>query len=211
MKVILMKKRRKSTDSQIQKHWGMINANTMSAIADYCVGRSAADVAKLIGVHGKTVTNHLRAYGIAYAVSGVDQIYGSLGSQLSQRRVIELFNLYAPKDPKQKDVDEFIAEGFDDGEVAKTLAIAWETAERAIKAGIVFEVGPDKDIEIDIPRPWNIEIHAMAGKVRDAASFLNEAKISDLRKEVTWDEIIAAHKEWLFQIERLENLHGETV
>lgn len=205
-----MPKRRFVSDAQAKIHWGMINAEAMTAIADYAVGRSAKDVEELLGIDSMTVTRHLRAYGVAYAVSGTEQCSGSLASQLSIRRVAELFKLYAPAIPKKKDVDEFVDEGFDQGEVAKTLAIAWAVAERAIKAGIVFEMSDDS-IKIEIPRPWNIEIMSVAAKVRAASEFLNVANMRDLKKEVTRVEIFAADEEWKFQMERLQNLHGDKV
>ena len=201
-------KRQKSSDAQVKKHWGMVNATTMSAIADYCVGRSAKDVAKLIGVDSHTVREKLHAYGISYAVTGEGQSPPSIGKVLTIRRVRELFKLYAPKKASSQRINEFIEEGFDEGDVAQTLAIAWTVAEKAIKAGVVFEYEDTGDIEIDIPVPWKIEIQSVASKVRQAAEFLNEAKMSDLKKEVTHKEIMGAHEEWMFQIERLENLRS---
>ena len=203
----LTKKRMFSTDGQVKLHWASIHAQRISAIADYCVGRTANQVADLIDVSNDTVRRALRAYGVAYAIRGVSQCDPALGGQLSIRKVEDFHKQFAKK-PSDARVQEFIEEGFDKGDVAKILAVAWEVGETLVKRHLV-KVPEAPEEKLEIVRPWSIEVANCAAKVRSAAAFLDAAKMSDLRKGVTRDEIYAAHEEWMFQIERLNNLHGE--
>ena len=207
MDVDVTKKRQFSTDTQVKLHWAMLHAQKISSIADYCVERTTQQVADLIDVDRTTVMRSLRAYGIAYAIRGDAQCTPALGGQLSIRKVEDFHRQFAKK-PSDTRVQEFIDEGFDKGDVAKILAVGWGVGETLVKKGLV-KINDDYEEKLEIVRPWAIDVANCAAKVRSAAAFLDAAKMSDLKKGVTRDVIFAAHEQWMFQIERLNNLHGE--
>jgi hypothetical protein len=213
-----MREMKKLSDEEFLGRMGLLEKRHRS---DWCrlvyegiVGRSMQELATLSGYSRKWVSEHLDRYALESASGGGGdsrplQRGGSDTDIKSQ--VAKVVSKYAPKEPCQEYVEEYEAEGHTP-EVAKRLAMSYEATESAIEKGVVREAKGKRDeklMKIVLPDgvDWSMKLRRACADVKCAAKMLDGAKISDLKRAVTRDQIASAHAKWMEQMELLSNFH----
>jgi hypothetical protein len=203
-----------------------ISTQECEAITKYCVGHEIREVARKIGVHGKTIGSRLDLTGMVAAVGSIAPL------EARQREMKELIRRYGPKVDRVsitndgvllvtgKDAaafEPYVISYMDMGQllaIALRLAKAEWAAEAAMDSGVIKEdvnknrkkvnkiLFPEQDkakMELDLMRHM--------AQVEQAARFLDGVEMRFLRRKSTAKKVLEANEKWLEQIERVSNLH----
>ena len=118
---------------------------------------------------------------------------------------------YKPAEPDPADVAMFEQEGFSTP-VAETLATSYGAAEIAQeKQAINVHDAAGNRVEVNAPPAvgWDLKLRAICADLMSAARTINDAKMRDLRRPVTAERLAKVHAEWLYQMERIANIHND--
>lgn len=189
----LLKKRQRSEWSQL--------------VYDGCIGRTMEKVATILGYSQRWVQEHLRDYAINAASRGG----GGARPQpkgLKRDAVREVIKKYAPKQPSPEALAKFEIIG-QLPDVARCLATAYEAGEVAVEKGAikVTKTMNASDLTLTKNVGWKMDLTRACRWISSAAGFIDNAKMSDLEKVSTRKMIASAHAKWMWQIERIENIH----
>ena len=118
---------------------------------------------------------------------------------------------YKPAEPDPDDVAMFEQEGFSTP-VAETLATSYGAAEIAQEQqAIKVPDATRNQVEINAPPAvdWDLKLRTICADLMSAARTINDAKMRDLRRPVTAERLARVHAEWLYQMERIVNIHED--
>ena len=118
---------------------------------------------------------------------------------------------YKPAEPDPDDVAMFEQEGFSTP-VAETLATSYGAAEIAQEQqAIKVPDATRSQVEINAPPAvgWDLKLRTICADLMSAARTINDAKMRDLRRPVTAELLAKVHAEWLYQMERIANIHED--
>ncbi|KKM85379.1 hypothetical protein LCGC14_1289670 [marine sediment metagenome] len=178
------------------------------------VGRSMQKIADLLGFSRQSIQTHLDQYALESAAGGGNDhcpLERGGANRDNRAQVAEVIRSHAPAEPDENYVAEYVTEGHTP-EVAKRLARVYEATENAIEAGVVQESKGKSDerlTKIVLPQgtDWVMRLRRACADVKSAAGMLDRAKITDLKRAATRNQVAVAHAKWMEQIERLENFH----
>lgn len=204
---------RQMTDKEVVSHWASLQkrhrGEVARAVTDYCVSRTAGEVASLLERKVSWVTEHLQLHAcqVAAGVRAAD----SHVEGFTRDNLREVAKQFAPAEPDEDYVAEYEAEGHTP-EVARCLATAYEAGENAIEAGVIQETitkQNERAAKIILPSgtDWTMRLRRAVSDVKSAARLLNDAKINDLKRSVTRKQVAIADELWKEQMERVQNLH----
>jgi len=192
-----------------------VTQHEAEAIAKYCRGNSIAAVAKAIGVNESTILERLNTTGMAAAIGGGGQSTPPL--EVSVREARTIIDRYGPKESDAEEFEPYLefyrGQKYTDA-VALRLAKAEWAAEVAVEKGIIKEgtnkreervnriLFPTKDSD-----DFDIDLKSHMNKVRQAAKFIDAAKVNLLRRKSTCEKVAQANAEWTIQMERIRNFH----
>ena len=208
---------RKLTDAEVKVGAERIRSRHADEWAKFIYeatrGRSIHEAAKLVGIDRNNIAIHLKRYAAIYSISGGPgraPEYGG-GGAVSGPQLDAVIANYKPAEPDPADVAMFEQEGFST-EVAETLATSYGAAEIAKKkqAIKVPDAAGDR-VEINAPPAvgWDLKLRAICADLMSAARTINDAKMRDLRRPVTAERLAKVHAEWLYQMERIANIHDD--
>ena len=176
-------------------------------------GRSIHEAATLIGTDRRRVRLHLGRYAALYSISGGgDSPPASRGGgAVAGPQLDAVIANYKPAEPDPDDVAMFEQEGFSTP-VAETLATSYGAAEIAQEQqAIKVPDAARNQVEINAPPAvgWDLKLRTICADLMSAARTINDAKMRDLRRPVTAERLAKVHAEWLYQMERIANIHED--
>jgi len=202
----------KLKDKVVKSRYGALvrrhRAETCELVREACVGRTVTELAKLLDQTNDWVQEHLHGAG---ALEGLGADADDV--DITRDGVRSLVRGF--KDEPDKDiVDEYELEGHVPS-VAKTLAKAQQATSDAIDSGKVKVTAPKpgkqttrKKLEYTEHKlDFGAQLEKHCARIEAAAEFLDEAKVPDLRRAFTRDQVAPVYAKFMEQIERLENFH----
>ena len=176
-------------------------------------GRSIHEASALIGIDRQRVRLHLGRYAALYSIGGgVENPPASRGGDaVSGPQLDAVIANYKPAEPDPDDVAMFEQEGFSTP-VAETLATSYGAAEIAQEQqAIKVPDATRNQVEINAPPAvgWDLKLRTICADLMSAARTINDAKMRDLRRPVTAERLAKVHAEWLYQMERIVNIHED--
>ena len=209
------------TKSEVVKHWGGLQKRHRleigEAVAEYCKGNSLHKVAEWLGYTRTWVQKQLDYAGMAAALGGANAVAPLTGvSDNVAKEVPKLLSEYAPSEDDENFLDyrdHYEAEGHSP-DVAKRLAKAELATEAAIDDGVIQESTNKRNEKVnkilfpeDSKASFEIDLDTHMARVKAAAKFLDNAKMSNLRKDSTCKKVASANEKWLEQVERVLDNH----
>lgn len=176
-------------------------------------GRSIHEAAKLIGTDRRRVQLHLSRYAALYSIGGGAERAPTSrgGGAVAGPQLDAVIATYKPAEPDPDDVAMFEQDGFSTP-VAETLATSYGAAEIAQeKQAIKVPDATRNQVEINAPPAvdWDLKLRTICADLMSAARTINDAKMRDLRRPVTAERLARVHAEWLYQMERIVNIHED--
>ena len=176
-------------------------------------GRSVHEAAELVGISRHHIVTHLRRYAALYSIGGGTEgaPTGRGGGAVAGPQLDAVIATYKPAEPDPDDVAMFEQEGFSTP-VAETLATSYGAAEIAQeKQAIKVPDATRNQVEINAPPAvdWDLKLRTICADLMSAARTINDAKMRDLRRSVTAERLAKVHAEWLYQMERIANIHED--
>ena len=176
-------------------------------------GRSVHEASKLVGTDRQRIRLHLSRYAALCSIGGgVENPPTSRGGgAVAGPQLDAVIANYKPAEPDPADVAMFEREGFSTP-VAETLATSYGAAEIAQeKQAINVHDAAGNRVEVNAPPAvgWDLKLRAICADLMSAARTINDAKMRDLRRPVTAERLAKVHAEWLYQMERIANIHND--
>lgn len=208
------------TKEQVQQAFGGLEKRHRGEIAQavrkYCEDNQMSDIAEWLGHPISWVRDNLDRSGIAEAVGGRQGDPPYEANRSDERAILAKFG---PTDSEQNSgefepyLEHYQSQGHSDA-AAKRLAKAEWAGEAAVEAGVIQETRNkhnEKVNKITFPEhdedTFAMDLKLHTARVEAAARFLDNAKMSNLRKESTCEKVASANVKWLEQVERIRNLH----
>lgn len=207
------------------------------AVARYCIGHGMREVAEHLGYSLDWLRTQLDVSGISIAAGGSENstpLTGVVGDV--SKDVPRIIKDYRPSvrvkladdgegnqsvdsitgddsDEFEPYLDHYIREGHEPAAATRLAAAEW-AGEAAVEAGVIKESRNKRNEKVNkITFPehdddtFAMDLKLHVARVEAAARFLDNAKMSNLRKESTCEKVASAHAKWLEQVERIRNLH----
>ena len=179
-------------------------------VRDAVVGRSAKQLAELLGRSTTWVTDHLKGAAVLGVIDGGSSTRTPAPLTLENVREVMKFS---PEDPDPADVSSRELDGFTP-EVARIMARAHAAAEVAVdKREIFLSQSEDEKrfLQAIVPAriAWNLKLGRALAKVSQAISFLDNGLVQFLRESETQERIAEIDVRWREQMELVKNLAAD--
>ena len=178
-------------------------------VRDAVVGRTAKQLAKLLGRSTTWVTDHLKGAAVLGVIDGSST---RTPAPLTLENVREVMN-FPPEHPDPADVSSRELDGFTP-EVARIMARAHAAAEVTVdKREIFLSQSEDEKrfLQAIVPARigWNLKLGRALAKVSQAINFLEDGVVQFLRESETQERIAEIDNRWRQQMEFVKNLAAE--
>lgn len=190
------------------------------AVARYCIGHSMEELADHLSYSVQWMRAQLDHAGLSEALRGSKDLIPLTGATSDvSKEVPKLIKEYGPTKAEQESedfepyLDHYKAEGHNDASATRLAKAEW-AGEAAVEAGVIKESRNKRNEKVNkITFPehdedtFAMDLNLHTARVEAAARFLDNAKMSNLRKESTCEKVASANVKWLEQVERIRNLH----
>ena len=187
----------------------------------WIVGRTRAELAKLIGYQTSVIDDALKLYafestaGVEFERAPGRKTESAASHGHAKERMRKVFSKHAPSKSEvhEEDVEYYTKKGYAE-DVATTLVRAEVAAESAIESGELRESHNKRGerilkVHLDKIDDWNMRIRRAMTEVRSAAGFLNRAGLPDIKRRKTVQEVARAHAAWMAEIARVRKYHKD--
>ena len=179
-------------------------------VRDAVVGRSATQLAELLGRSTTWITDHLKGAAVLGVIDGGSSKKTPCPMTLEHVRAVMKFS---PDDPDPADVSSRELDGFTP-EVARIMARAHAAAEVTVdKREIFLSQSEDEKrfLQAIVPARigWNLKLGRALAKVSQAINFLDDGVVQFLRESETQERIAEIDNRWRQQMEFVKNLAAE--
>lgn len=223
---------RKLSDTEVKSRYDLLTKRHRAELAqlvhDAMIGRTMKQLAKLLDRNVPWISGLLEYYAVVVEQNtsikppekGIKNFYppnegidSSSNKPPRHTEVKQVVKQFKPEKPSEEEVSRYELDGHTP-EAAKCLASASEARDAAMQKGVVRESKTkEKERVANIILPegtrWDMDLKSLCARVRVAASILDQAKISDLKKAVTAKKVAEVHSLWMEQIERIINFHPD--